>query len=172
MMTRVSRPSSALAALSAAEKATVLDELLATRPDLRELAETHAARFLSAEDRIVVAAQFADTLRGLDIEELNGRAGHQRGSCQARDRRRPSGRRSTGGPATTTERFVLWFTRTTNAQVKGLAGVRARAATRGYRSQVGSAIGDSRFQSRYCCHLNQTPAKVYIRRHEQHRVPS
>lgn len=79
MVTRTSRPSSALAALSASEKANILDELLAVRPDLRELAETHAARFLSTEDRVTVAAHVADTLRGLDIEELNGRAGHQRG---------------------------------------------------------------------------------------------
>lgn len=79
MVTRASRPSTALAALSAAEKATVLDELLAARPDLRELAETRAARFLSTEDRVAVAAHVADALRGLDIEELNGRAGYQRG---------------------------------------------------------------------------------------------
>lgn len=49
-------------------KATVPDELLAARPDLRELAETRAARFLSTEDRVTVAAHVADTLRGLDIE--------------------------------------------------------------------------------------------------------
>ena len=79
MVTKARRPSSALTALSAAEKATVLDELLAARPDLRELAETHAVQLLSAEDRVTVATHIADTLRGLDIEELNGRAGYRPG---------------------------------------------------------------------------------------------
>lgn len=78
-MARVSHVTSALAALSAGEKATVLDELLAIRPDLRELAETHAARLMSNEDRSAVADDVADTLRGLDIEELNGHAGYQPG---------------------------------------------------------------------------------------------
>jgi hypothetical protein len=79
MGVRANSPSSALAALSATEKATVLDELLAARPDLREVAETHAVRLMSDEDRVAVAAHVADTLRDLDIEELNGRAGYHRG---------------------------------------------------------------------------------------------
>jgi hypothetical protein len=40
MTAHASRPRSALAALTANEKTTVFDELLAIRPDLRELAET------------------------------------------------------------------------------------------------------------------------------------
>jgi hypothetical protein len=55
MAARTSRQKSALAALTATEKATVFDELLAIRPDLRELAETHAARLISNEDRSAVA---------------------------------------------------------------------------------------------------------------------
>ena len=79
MGVRADRPSSALAALSANEKAVVLDELVAARPDLRELAETHAARLMSTEDRLAVAAHVVETLRGLDIEELNGHAGYRPG---------------------------------------------------------------------------------------------
>jgi hypothetical protein len=75
----VNRPTSALAALSAGEKATVLDELLNTRPDLRELAETCAARLIATEDRAAVANHVAGTLRGLEIEELNGHAGYRPG---------------------------------------------------------------------------------------------
>jgi hypothetical protein len=70
---------SALAVLSAAEKASILDELLAVRPALRELAETHATRLLSTEDRTAVADAVAGALLGLDIVELNGRAGYQPG---------------------------------------------------------------------------------------------
>ncbi|MGH3974197.1 MAG: hypothetical protein ACRDS9_12860, partial [Pseudonocardiaceae bacterium] len=68
-----------MAALSVAEKATVLDELLAARPDLQGLAETCAARLMSNEDRSAVASDVADTLRGQDIEELNGHAGYRPG---------------------------------------------------------------------------------------------
>ncbi|MEO9107011.1 MAG: hypothetical protein ABI264_10735 [Pseudonocardiaceae bacterium] len=57
----------------------MLDELLAARPDLHGLAETCAARLLSNEDRSAVASEIADTLRGLDIEELNGHAGYRPG---------------------------------------------------------------------------------------------
>ncbi len=74
-----SRAKSALDALSAAEKAAVLDELLTDRPDLREPAETYAAAHLSTEDRSAVAGDVEDALLGLDIEELNGRAGPQPG---------------------------------------------------------------------------------------------
>lgn len=79
MEARVSRTTSVLATLSASEKATVLDEVLAVRPDLRELAETHAARLMSTEDRCAVANDVTATLRGLDIEELNGHAGYRPG---------------------------------------------------------------------------------------------
>ncbi|HKS44452.1 MAG TPA: hypothetical protein VJT49_04925 [Amycolatopsis sp.] len=77
MTTRANRQASALAALSANEKATVLDELLATRPDLRQLAENHAVRLMSAADRTAVADDVASALRDLDIEELNGHAGYR-----------------------------------------------------------------------------------------------
>lgn len=77
MATRSTPPASALVSLSANEKATLLDGLLAARPDLRELAETHAARLLRTEDRTAVAGHVADALRDLDIEELDGRAGHR-----------------------------------------------------------------------------------------------
>jgi hypothetical protein len=66
-------------ALSANEKATVLDELLDTRPDLRQLAETHAARLLQTEDRAVVATQVANALRDLDVEALADHAGYRPG---------------------------------------------------------------------------------------------
>lgn len=46
---------SALEALSAAEKAAVLDELLAARPDLREPAEAYAAQLMTDADRVAVA---------------------------------------------------------------------------------------------------------------------
>lgn len=75
----MSRRTSALDAMSAAEKATVLDELLAVQPDLRERAEAHAARLMSHEDRSGVADDVEDALQGLDIEELNSRAGYRPG---------------------------------------------------------------------------------------------
>ena len=46
---------SALCALSAAEKATVLDELLATRPDLRGPTEAYAVQVMTDADRLAVA---------------------------------------------------------------------------------------------------------------------
>jgi hypothetical protein len=75
----MNRLTTALSALSAAEKAAVLDELLIARPDLRELAETRAAQLMSTEVRATVAAAVTDALLGLDIMELNGRAGYQPG---------------------------------------------------------------------------------------------
>jgi hypothetical protein len=75
----VSVTRSALDAMSAAEKGELLDELLATRRDLRELAEAHAAARMSVEDRSAVAEDVESALRGLDIEELNGRAGYRPG---------------------------------------------------------------------------------------------
>jgi hypothetical protein len=79
MATRSHRPASALVALSANEKATVLDELLDTRPDLRQLAETHATRLLQTQDRAVVSGQIANALRDLDVEELSRHAGYRPG---------------------------------------------------------------------------------------------
>ena len=70
---------SALDTLSAAEKATVLDELLAARPDLREPAEAYAVQLLTDADRSAVADDVEDALQGRDIEELNTRAGHRPG---------------------------------------------------------------------------------------------
>ena len=69
----------ALEALSAAEKAAVLDELLAARPDLREPAEAHAAQLMTDADRVAVADDVESALQGRDIEELNTRAGHRPG---------------------------------------------------------------------------------------------
>jgi hypothetical protein len=79
MAARAQRPKSALSALTAHEKATLLDELLAIRPDLRELAETHAARLMSNEDRSAVADDVEYALRGRDSEELNSSTGYQPG---------------------------------------------------------------------------------------------
>ena len=70
---------SALEALSAAEKAAVLDELLAARPDLRQPAEAYAAQVMSGAGRLAVAGDVEDALQGLGIEELNTRAGYRPG---------------------------------------------------------------------------------------------
>jgi len=75
----VSNKRSAFNTLSAAEKAAVLDELLAARPDLREPAEAYAVQVMTDTDRSAVADDVEDGLQGLDIEELNTRAGHQPG---------------------------------------------------------------------------------------------
>jgi len=75
----VSRGKSSLDSLSAAEKGELLDTLLAARPELRKLAEGHAAQRLSVVDRLAVAGDVEAALHGLDIEELNGRAGYRRG---------------------------------------------------------------------------------------------
>jgi hypothetical protein len=75
----VSDKRSALDALSAAEKAAVLDELLAARPDLRQPAEAYAAQVMTGADRSAVADDVADALQGLGIEELNTRAGYRPG---------------------------------------------------------------------------------------------
>ena len=66
-------------ALSAAEKAAVLDELLAARPDLRELAEACAAQVMKDADRSAVANDVEDALQGLGIEEPNTRVGYRPG---------------------------------------------------------------------------------------------
>ena len=70
---------SALDALSAAEKATVLDELLAAQPELREPAEAYAVQVMTDADRSAVADDVEGALQGLDIDELSTRAGYRRG---------------------------------------------------------------------------------------------
>jgi hypothetical protein len=74
----VSSKRSALDALSAAEKAAVLDELLIGRPDLREPAEAYAARLMKDVDRSAVADDVG-ALQYLGIDELSGRAGYRPG---------------------------------------------------------------------------------------------
>jgi hypothetical protein len=74
----MSQPQSVSSTPSAAEKGALLDDLLAARPDLRVVAEILAARRTASEESEESAAVADDveaTLRGLDIEELNGRAG-------------------------------------------------------------------------------------------------
>lgn len=68
---------STLDALTPVEKAWVLDELLTAHPDLRGHAEDLAAARLAVQDADAVAEEVASVLSGLDIEELNGRAGYQ-----------------------------------------------------------------------------------------------
>ena len=58
-------------ALSAAEKAAVLDELLTARPDLREPAEAYAAQLMKDAGRSAVADDVESVLKWLDINELN-----------------------------------------------------------------------------------------------------
>jgi hypothetical protein len=70
---------SALDALSTAEKAAVLGELLTARPELREPAEAYAARLMEAADQSSVADDVAGALQYLAIDELNTRAGYQPG---------------------------------------------------------------------------------------------
>src|SRR6516225_12421269 len=77
--TQVSDKRSVLDALSAAEKAAVLDELLAARPDLRQPAEVYAVQVMSGADRSAVADDVEDALQGLGIEELDTRAGYRPG---------------------------------------------------------------------------------------------
>jgi len=57
----------------------VLDELLAARPDLRQLAGACAAQVMTGADRSAVADDVQDALQGLGIEELNTRAGYRPG---------------------------------------------------------------------------------------------
>jgi hypothetical protein len=70
---------SALDALSAAEKAAVLDELLTARPELREPAEAYASRLMKDADRSAIAADVEGSLKFLALDELNTRAGYRPG---------------------------------------------------------------------------------------------
>jgi hypothetical protein len=69
-----------LDALSAAEKAAVLEEILAVRPNLRELAEACATRLMKDARRPAIAGDVESALKWLDIGELNNRVGHRLGS--------------------------------------------------------------------------------------------
>lgn len=71
---------STLDALTAAEKGALLDQLLAARPDLREQVAAYAVERMSVEDQDAVADDVESALRGLDIEELNDRAGYRPGA--------------------------------------------------------------------------------------------
>ena len=70
---------SALDSLFATEKATVLDQMLAARPELREPAEACAAQLMKGADRSAVADEVEGALQYLDIDELETRAGHRPG---------------------------------------------------------------------------------------------
>jgi hypothetical protein len=69
----------ALDSLDASEKAVVLDALLRTHAELREEAEKIAHGILVDVDLDAVADGVEWDLRSLSIDELNGRAGRQRG---------------------------------------------------------------------------------------------
>jgi hypothetical protein len=75
----MNRKTSALDALAPHEKAAVLEHLLAAQPELREPAEAFAVSLVSDEDRSAVANDVEDALQSADIDEINGRAGHQPG---------------------------------------------------------------------------------------------
>ncbi len=77
--TAPTKKTSALNALSVAEKGELLDKLLTVRPELREQAEDLAAQRLVDEDRTAVADDVESALRYHDIDELNGRAGYHPG---------------------------------------------------------------------------------------------
>ena len=127
----MSDKSSALDALSTAEKAAVLDELLAARPDLREPAEAYAAQVMTDADRSAVADDVEDALQGLGIEELNTRAGYRPGRgyvhpAEAADEildeaeRRPAPGSCPGTPdsAAAATKDEPWPIRTTNGSAR------------------------------------------------------
>jgi hypothetical protein len=70
-------PTPALAALSAAGKGELLDELLTAQPALRDRVEALAVARMSVGDRAGVAEDVEFALRGLGIDEPNSRAGYQ-----------------------------------------------------------------------------------------------
>ena len=69
---------SGLAALDAAEKGAVLEELLRSQPALRTAAERIAREQLANTEHEMVAKEVEFELRSLSSDELNGRAGRQR----------------------------------------------------------------------------------------------
>ena len=73
------RRASALDALTLQERAGLLEELLAARPELREQAEAMARGRLVNEDRAGVADDVESALRCCDIDELSSRAGYHPG---------------------------------------------------------------------------------------------
>ncbi len=70
---------SVLAALTEAERAALLDDLLAAHPELAGDAERLAARRLAATDRDAVAEEVGWSLGSLDLDQLSGRAGYHPG---------------------------------------------------------------------------------------------
>ena len=75
----MSVPTPALNRLTVAENRELLDALLDAQPALRELAEQLAVQQLSTVGPAAVADDVALDLCSADIEDLNGRAGHQPG---------------------------------------------------------------------------------------------
>src|SRR5512144_1143585 len=69
----------ALKAMTNAEKGELLDALLTDQPTLRDRVEALAAARMSAGDRGAVAEEVESVLRGLHIDQLNGRAGYRCG---------------------------------------------------------------------------------------------
>lgn len=79
MTARKPADTSALAALSQAERAAVLGDLLAEHPELAGDAERLANRRLAGADRHAVAEDVSWSLGSLDVEQVNLHAGYQRG---------------------------------------------------------------------------------------------
>jgi len=73
-----SRKRSALATLGPVELASVLEELMRARPELRADAERIAREQLAGANPEAVAEEVEWELRSLSSDELNGRAGRQR----------------------------------------------------------------------------------------------
>jgi hypothetical protein len=70
---------SGLTSLTLTEKGELLDQLLATQPELREQVEEPARLRLSAEDRNTIASAVESALNCHDIDELNSHAGYHPG---------------------------------------------------------------------------------------------
>ncbi len=79
MTPRKPADTSALAALSQAERAALLGDLLAEHPELVGDAERLANRRLASADRHAVADDISWSLGSLELEQLNLHAGYQRG---------------------------------------------------------------------------------------------
>lgn len=72
-------PTSALAAMTEAEQAGMLNELLARHPEIGDEAEELARAQLASIAAEEVAAEVAWTIEDLQWEDIGGRAGYQRG---------------------------------------------------------------------------------------------
>jgi hypothetical protein len=68
-----------LDSLGAAEQAALLEELLATYPDLVAEAERRAGAMLETASRSDTAAEVVDALQALELEDMAVRAGYQPG---------------------------------------------------------------------------------------------